>query len=164
MSAKHILFVCTGNSCRSVMAKGLMEQVLRRAGSDTVKVDSAGVFAIDGMAPTRETQRVLQDIGVDCSGHRARALTFEMIEAAELIFVMEEFQMEEVLRRAPSARDKVHLLKPYGLTRMESDVKKGVSPNIPDPIGKPLEVYEVCFSEIREAIERVARLLGVHTA
>ena len=159
MSVKHILFVCTGNSCRSVMAAGLMRQLLNRARIDTVSAESAGVFAIEGMSPTRETQRVLQDIGVDCSDHRARMLTPEMIQAADLVFVMERFQAEEVLQRLPSAKDKVHLLKPYGLTQRDAVV----NPNIPDPIGKPLEVYEVCFAEIREAIERVVKSLGVHS-
>lgn len=122
-----------------------------------MEVSSAGVFAIEGMLPTRETLRLLQEIGVDCSSHRARPLTNDLIQAADLIFAMEQFQLEEVVRRVPSAKDKVHLLKPFGLT------KKGTegTPDIPDPIGKPLEVYEVCFAEIRDAVTRVAKNLGV---
>ena len=157
MSVKRILFVCTGNSCRSVMAEGLMRHFLQRAGIDAVSVESAGVFAINGMGPTRETQRVLLDAGIDCVGHRARALTPQMVEDADLIFVMEPFHVEEILQRAPSAKGKSHLLKSYGLAPSEVVGH----PHIPDPIGKPLEVYEVCFAEIREAVERVARSLGV---
>ena len=160
MSAKRILFVCTGNSCRSVMAQGLMQALLKRAGIETIRVESAGVFAIDGMSPTRETQRVLQDVGVDCADHRARVLTTEMIQEADLIFVMEQFQADEILRRLSSAKGKVQLLKPYGLSQQDPMD----NPNIPDPIGKPLEVYEVCFAEIREAVERVVKSLGVHSA
>ena len=156
MSIKRILFVCTGNSCRSVMATGLMEQLLQRAGVDAVQVESAGIFAVEGMGPTRETNRTLQRAGVDCSSHRARALSVEMAEAADLIFVMEQFQAEEVVRRIPKASGKVHLLKPYGLPPAEV----GTSPNIPDPIGKPLEVYEVCFADIQTAIQRIAKSLG----
>jgi len=141
------------------MAQGLMRHLLQRAGVSAVMVESAGIFAMDGMNPTRETLRVLQDAGVDSSSHRARALTLEMIHGADVVFAMEPFQMDEIVRRAPSAKDKVHLLKAYGLP--PGDVQG--PPGIPDPIGKPLEVYEVCFAEIREAIERIAKSLGVHT-
>ena len=136
-----------------------MRHLFRQAGVEAVAAESAGVFAIEGMSPTRETQRVLQEAEVDCAGHRARALTLDMVDSANLILVMEQFQMDEVVQRSPSARGKVHLLKTYALPPGESVSQ----PNIPDPIGKPLEVYEVCFAEIREAGERIARSLGVHT-
>jgi protein-tyrosine-phosphatase len=159
MGAKSILFVCTGNSCRSVMAESLMRQLLRQSGQDRVNVTSAGVFAVEGMSPTRETERILQEAGLECVGHRARPLTAEMAEAADHIFVMEQFHLDEVLRRCPAARGKAHLLKTYGLPPGE----RVANPNIPDPIGKPLEVYEVCFKDIRQAVERVARTIGVST-
>ena len=141
------------------MAEGLLRQALQRAGIERVSVESAGVFAIEGMGPTRETQKVLQEAGVDCATHHARTLTSEMIEHADLILAMEQFQIEEILRRFPSAKEKVYLLKAYGLARHEA----GESLSIPDPIGKPLEVYEVCFAEIRDAVERLAKSLGVRS-
>ena len=134
-----------------------MRSLLQRAGTDAVRVESAGVFAINGMGPTREAQRVLLDAGIDCAAHRARTLTPQMVQEADLILVMEPFHAEEVLQRVPSAKSKLHLLKPYGLA---SNEVVG-NPSIPDPIGKPLEVYEVCFAEIREAEDRVAKSLGV---
>ena len=160
MTPKRILFVCTGNSCRSVMAQGIMRQLLDQAGLASVQVDSAGVFAIDGMSSTRETQRVLQTIGVDCTDHRARTLTAPMVQEADLVLAMEQFQVEEILRRAPAAKEKVHLLKTYGAAAGENSEH----PNIPDPIGKPLEVYEVCFAEIKDAVERVAKTVGLKAA
>jgi protein-tyrosine phosphatase len=100
---------------------------------------------------------VLQTVGIYCSAHRARPVSADMIEQADLILVMESFQTDEILRRIPSAKSKVHLLKSFGL----ASPPDGERLDIPDPIGKPLEVYEVCFEEIREAIGRVVKSLGV---
>mgnify|MGYP002624378104 CR=1 FL=1 len=153
----HIHYVCTGNSCRSVMAEYLTRHLLRQAGMETVTVDSSGVFALDGMRASNETQALLKVLGVDASGHRARVFQMEMSDRAELVFVMEQFQGEEVVRRAPTAASKVHLLKNYNLGPGD----RVVDPNIADPVGKPAEVYEACFAEIRQAVERVMRSIGV---
>ncbi len=156
----RVLFVCTGNSCRSVMAAAVMRHILETANVHTIQIESAGVFAIEGMRATQETVRVLQEIGIVCGEHRARRTTEVMMNKADLVFVMERFQGEELANSFPNAASKVHLLKTYGLAPHEVEG----DPNIADPIAKPLEVYEVCLSQIRTAVERVCRHLGVRNA
>ena len=147
---KRILAVCTGNSCRSVMAKGLLKKLL--AGRD-VQVASAGVSAIPGFRPTRETVEVMAKDGIDVSGHLTQRLTADMVDRADLILVMEHWHKEQILRLSSSAKPKVFLLKEF------VDQTQGAEIEIPDPIAKPSEFYERCYQMIKECVEKVVAKL-----
>jgi protein-tyrosine-phosphatase len=142
------------------MAEYYTRFCLQQAGVQTITVESAGVFALDGMRASASTQELLAGMSIDCSAHRARVFTPEIGQRADRIFVMEQFQGEEVVLRLPEAAGKVYLLKNYNPEPGE----RIVDPNIADPVGKPGEVYESCFAEIRRAVERVLASIGVKVA
>ena len=112
MNQKNILFVCTGNSCRSVMAEGLFRR-FTATGAQRFQVASAGLNALDGYPATAETVKVMKEAGVDVSAHLSRRLTPAMVRLADKIFVMENAHKEAILRSWPEAGEKVHLLTEY---------------------------------------------------
>ena len=148
-----ILFVCTGNSCRSVMAEWILRHLLQKKGKNNVQVLSAGTNAFPGMAPTLETVDVLQEFGVDASGHLSRALSPELVDQADAIFCMEDFHRDQILALQPEAAEKVHLLRTFRNTTPIPN------PNIPDPIGRPKSVYQACLLTIQEGVQRVLEWL-----
>lgn len=148
--AKRILVVCTGNSCRSVMAKGLLKKMLQDHGKSAMVV-SAGIAALPGLRPTRETMDVMARHDIDVSTHLTQRLTNDMVESADLVLVMERIHREEILNRIPHAKKKVFLLREYAgaASGHAADIE------VPDPIAKPIDVYESCFEMIEAAVDKV---------
>lgn len=155
MSAiKTILLVCTGNSCRSVMAAGLLKKMLK--GKGDYKIMTAGTMAIRGIRPSPGAVEVMAEEGIDISGHSGQPLNDEMLRQADLILVMEERQKENILMHHVNIEHKVYLLSEFGRIANEN---KLVDPNIPDPIGKSLDFYRKVYSIIKEGIIRTVKKL-----
>ena len=108
---ERILFVCTGNTCRSPMAAGLFAKILQEKGMTGIEITSAGLGAVDGAPASAEAVEVMRRAGVDLSGHRSRRLTREMVLTADLVLTMTRRQKEAILALIPEAGEKVFTLQ-----------------------------------------------------
>jgi protein-tyrosine-phosphatase len=142
--AFSVLVVCTGNSCRSPMAAGILRRLL--AGLP-VFVYSAGTDAPVGAAPTLPAAQVAREYGADISRHRAQQLTPQLVREADLVLVMDRYHRRRVLETEPAAAGRTRLVLSFA-GRDETDVE--------DPIGRSLEFYRRTAAEMLPALEQVA--------
>lgn len=148
---KKILFVCTGNTCRSVLAQELLKKIINDNEPNLeFKVTSAGISAINGSNISSQTLKMLKNIGILEVKHQPTHLTQEMIQDADLILCMENHHIQQVLFLCNTAKDKTFLIKEYaGLP----------STGILDPIGGSWEVYETCLLEIKQCLLKIIERL-----
>lgn len=149
---KRVLFICTGNSCRSVMAQGLLQKSMKERNRNNVEVLSAGVAALIGAGPTPETLHLLAQEGVDMSAHRSRQVNRIMLKSSDFILAMDDTQQARILELAPDVRNRLYLLKEFAKI-----ANSGLS--ISDPIGRGMDFYERTFCMIKEAVEKISTLL-----
>ncbi len=147
----NILFVCTGNTCRSAMAEEMLRTMLKRKGMTGFHIRSAGIAALPGEKASPPAVAVLKEAGMDLSGHRSSPLNEKLLKEADVILAMTEGNKAAVLSRYPFVRERVHTLKEYA----------GVSGrDILDPYGRPVDVYRRTREEIRNALGEIIEKWG----
>lgn len=133
---KKILFVCTGNTCRSPMAEGILNKLAGERNLD-VFAKSAGISAAEGSPASVNSVKACEEIGVDISGHRSTPLTNQMFyEADEVVPMTKTHQI--IMQDAFKNREKI-------LPALD----------VPDPFGGDLEEYRLCRDRIKEKIEEL---------
>ncbi|HEY2585906.1 MAG TPA: Sua5/YciO/YrdC/YwlC family protein [Tepidisphaeraceae bacterium] len=143
-----ILFVCSGNTCRSPMAEALARNILaeklavpelelERRG---ISVVSAGSFAMPGSKAAPQAIQAMREQGADLTHHRSRPLTVELIHQADVIFAMSRNHAQQVTALVPAANEKVTTLDPAG--------------DIDDPVGSDVHVYQELAGQLRTLIEK----------
>ena len=151
----RILFVCSGNSCRSPMAEGMLRARLPGDLSQRVAIRSAGTLGINGQPAPSPAIVAAQEYGADLSRHRSHGLSDELVSWADLILVMERAHLRFIQERYPEAAARTHLLRRF--RRLPGE--PAVDEEIPDPIGGSLAVYRECAHLIDVELERLLPIL-----
>jgi len=148
---KTLLFVCTGNTCRSPMAEALARKAL--ADRPDWRVLSAGIGAINGQAASPHSVTALRQIGVELSGHSSKMLTGRMIREADYIFGLTRGHVEGIAMLYPEASEKLFVLREFeeGVGELDLDIT--------DPIGGPLDGYLECRDQISSAVDAALRFV-----
>lgn len=147
--AYQVLFVCSGNTCRSPIAEGLLKVKLPPHLQGEVKVQSCGTLGLENQPATPNAILAAQEKGADISGHRSQGISEKLVAESDIIFCMAQEHKNFILHHYPAYRDNVFLLRDFGAREKLDD------PDIFDPIGSSIGVYRECCRIIDTEINRI---------
>lgn len=122
----NILVICTGNTCRSPMAEGIIKKIIADKKIDNISVKSMGLSAYDGDGPSNYAVEALSEIGIDIKDHRSKRVLVRDLEEADIIYVMTEQHKAVITDTLPELEPKIIVM------------------DISDPFGQSLDKYREC--------------------
>jgi protein-tyrosine-phosphatase len=154
---KHVLFICTGNTCRSPMAEGLFQKAV--ADRADYEVSSAGVAASPGTPSSSETNAILKKRGAALENFASRPVTNAVLSAATHVFAMTRGHLQALESRFPQHADKFYLVCEF-----VEIPRKGNPTDVPDPIGMGRAAYEDVATVLESAIPTIIAYIDQTTA
>lgn len=146
-----VLFVCSGNICRSPMAAAYLEHRAAQSGLSHIVVGSAGTLGIRGQPASDEAIEVLDDAGIDLRSHRSRGLKRHDVRSSDVVLGMEIGHIRKIKQLRGATECQIRMLRAY-----EHGVDPvAMPPNLDDPIGLPVSVYRESFALIRTCVDHL---------
>lgn len=140
---KRVVFVCSGNTCRSPLAKEFMQHHAK----ENFEAKSAGLYAASGVPLSSGSAEVLKERGIS-SDHTSQPLSQDLVDWADVVLTMTRSHRDYAKELYPDAKDKIFTLKEYA-------TKGAVDEDIQDPFGAPVEVYRETADEIEKYIQKI---------
>ncbi len=151
---RKIVVVCSGNTCRSAMGEALLRRALVEElgpGAEEIRVVSAGILANEGDPASANAIAAMRELGMDITSHRARGLSAEVLEGAELVLTMTSAHKRAVLAQHPWLEGRVMTANEF------ADLAAELGPDTPDPFGGSIEAYRATARDLARAMERAAK-------
>lgn len=145
---KRLIFICTGNICRSAMAKYYAQQKANHKSDNMYYITSAGISAIEGEGASANSKVAMDKYGIDMSSHRATPIDRSDIKEADYIFVMTKIHKRIVGEMYPELKEKIFTLKEFAYEDYNNM-------DIDDPWGYNIEVFTEIAKEIVDCVDKI---------
>lgn len=144
-----IMFVCTGNTCRSAMAHGLAMKIVKEKQLD-IEIYSAGIYAVKGEHASYNSVAIMKEYDVDIVTHTATPIEESKINEMDLVLCATKKHKMQVVSKYPELSDRTYTIKEYAGYNKES-----TNIDIQDPWGYDLNMYRICAAEISYCVDKI---------